>query len=240
MPMPFLTKRIHGTINSQNTKKSSLFARFMHRYMRVKANESFEHIKPYLKKSDKILDVGLGSGTLSCFLKNKNYNITGVDVVNLSLYSDIQPKLYNGKKLPYKDNEFDVALLISVLHHCGTNYENQKVLTEAMRVAKKVIFIEDSFRNELERKVVSITDQVANWEFWKHQYLTNEEWFQFIHKMGWHTVFAKQYDQFAFHMFYTHYCMYVIEKTNQQKTTAQSKSKKSSQPKKIGKKTTKK
>lgn len=213
MPMPFLTKKIHGSINSKKTEDASSFAQFMHRYMRIKSNESFDHIQPYIKKSDKILDVGLGSGTLSSFLKEKKYNVTGVDVVNLSLYSDIQPKLYNGKKLPYKDNEFDVALLISVLHHCGTNYENKRVLKEAMRVAKRVIFIEDSYRNELERKVVSAIDQIANWEFWRHQYLTNEEWFSFINKQKWHTVFAKQYDQFAFNMFYTHYCMYVVEKT---------------------------
>lgn len=212
MPMSFITKNISGKISSASPQKSSLLAQCVHHYMQIKAAESYQHIAPFIKKSNKILDVGLGAGTLAAHLTQKGFNVSGVDVVNLSLYKDIQPKIYNGKKLPYKKNEFDVALLISVLHHCGTNGENKKVLSEAMRVAKRVIVIEDSYRNELERRIVSATDQVANWEFWKHQYLTNEEWFEFIAKKRWHTIFAKQYDQFAFGMFYTHYCMYVLEK----------------------------
>lgn len=212
MPNSHISKIINGSVDSKKPGSAPLLSQFFHNYMQVKAKESFDHIQPYLKKSDKILDLGLGAGALAAHLKINKYKVEGVDVVNLSMYKDIQPTLYNGKKLPYKKDQFDVALLISVLHHCGTNGENKKVLAEAMRVAKRVIVIEDSYRNELERMIVSATDQVANWEFWRHEYLTNEEWFAFISKMKWRTVFAKQYDQFAFGMFYTHYCMYVLEK----------------------------
>ena len=212
MPIPFITKYILGKINSKRPYETSLLASLVHNYMEKKASESFDQIKPFIKKSNNILDIGLGSASFASFLKNKKYKVSGVDVVNLSLYKDIQPKIYKGKKLPYKDNEFDVALLISVLHHCGKGKENLKVLTEAMRVAKRVILIEDSYRNKLERFIVSIMDQLANWEFWRHPYLTNEEWFSFINKKGWHTVFAKQYTQMAFGMIYTRYCMYVLEK----------------------------
>jgi ubiquinone/menaquinone biosynthesis C-methylase UbiE len=212
MPISLLTKSLYGKINSKKPQNASFYGQFAHKYMSEKAQESYEHIGPFLKKSDKILDVGLGAGTLASLLKNKGYKISGVDIVNLSLYSDIQPDLYNGKKLPYKDNQFDVALVISVLHHCGPNNENKKILTEAMRVAKKVILIEDSYRSELERKIVSAIDQIANWEFWRHRYLTNQEWFSFIHKQKWHTVFAKQYSQMAFKILYTHYCMFVLQK----------------------------
>jgi ubiquinone/menaquinone biosynthesis C-methylase UbiE len=212
MPISVFTKHLYGKINSKKPQNSSLYAQFVHNYMTKKAQESYEHVLPYIKKTDKFLDVGLGAGTFASLLKNKGYNITGVDVVNLSLYKDIQPDLYDGKKLPYKNNQFDVALVISVLHHCGLKDENKKVLAEAMRVSKKVILIEDTYRNELERKIVSAIDQIANWEFWKHNYLTNKEWFTFIHKMKWHTVFAKQYSQFAFGILYTHYCMFVLQK----------------------------
>lgn len=212
MPIPFITRHIHGKIDSKRPHNNSLLASFVHLNMMRKAGESFEHVKPFIKKSDKILDVGLGSGAFASFLKNHKYNVTGVDVVNLSLYKDIQPEIYNGKKLPYKDNQFDVALLVSVLHHCGKNKQNLKVLEETMRVSKRVIVIEDSYRNEPERKFVSAMDQLANWEFWRHPYLTNEEWFKFIDKKKWRTVFAKEYSQLAFGAIYTHYCMYVLEK----------------------------
>lgn len=49
--------------------------------------------------------------------------------------------------------------------------------------------------------------------FWKHPYLTNEEWFSFINKNKWHTIFAKQYTQMAFGLLYTRYCIYVLEKS---------------------------
>ncbi|MCB9813299.1 MAG: methyltransferase domain-containing protein [Pseudomonadales bacterium] len=214
MPISILTNSAHGKIVSNKIHKSSIFEHIIHKCMMKKASESYNHVKDFIKKSDKILDVGLGSGTFSSYLKNKNYKMFSVDVVNMSLYKDIQPTIYNGKKLPYKDDEFDIALLISVLHHCGKNKQNLEVLKETMRVSKRVIIIEDSFRNELERKVVSAMDQFANWEFWKHPYLTNNQWFKFINRNHWHTVFAKQYSQLAFGVFYTHYCMYVLEKHN--------------------------
>ncbi|MDH5533716.1 MAG: class I SAM-dependent methyltransferase [Candidatus Pacebacteria bacterium] len=212
MPISFITKSSRGKIDSKQPHKSSLFARFLHTVMTLKAKESYDHIKPFIKKSDRILDVGLGAGTLASYLKNKRYNVSSVDVVNLSLYKDVQPTIYNGKKLPYKDNEFDVALIISVLHHCGRKKENFTVLKEAMRVSKKVVLIEDSYRNEFERKIVSAVDQVANWEFWRHKYLTNREWFAFINKNNWRAKFAKQYTQTAFGIMYTHYCLFVLEK----------------------------
>jgi ubiquinone/menaquinone biosynthesis C-methylase UbiE len=212
MPISLVTRTLYGKINSKKPQNSSSYGQFVHNYMSKKAHESYDHIKPFIKKTDKILDIGLGAGTFASFLKRRGYKISGVDVVNLSLYSDIQPDLYNGKKLPYKNNQFDVALLISVLHHCGPKNENKRVLAEAMRVSKKVILIEDSYRNELERKIVSAIDQIANWEFWRHKYLTNREWFSLIHKMKWHTVFSKQYSQFAFGILYTHYCMFVLQK----------------------------
>lgn len=140
------------------------------------------------------------------------YNASGVDVVNLSFYKDIQPVIYNGKKLPFKNNEFDVVTIIGVLHHCGLKDENKKVLAEAMRVSKRVILIDDSYRNRLERRIISNNDQFSNGEYWEHVYLKNNEWFDFFYKMKWRVVFAKQYSQFAFRVLYTRYVMYVLEK----------------------------
>lgn len=212
MPNQLFTKPLVGKLNSKNISKASLYGQLAHFLMSIKANESFNHISPYIKKSDKILDMGLGAGTFASLLKSKGYKVAGVDVVNLSLYEDIQPVIYDGKKLPFKDNQFDVATIVSVLHHCGLKDENKIVLTEAMRVAKKVILIEDSYRNEAERKVVSGIDQFCNGEYWQHVYLTNEEWFDFFKKMDWKVRFAKQYSQFAFKVLYTRYGMYVLEK----------------------------
>jgi ubiquinone/menaquinone biosynthesis C-methylase UbiE len=35
----------------------------------------------------------------------------------MNICPDTKPVLYDGKKMPFKDNVFDAALLITVLHH---------------------------------------------------------------------------------------------------------------------------
>ena len=48
----------------------------------------------------------------------------------------------DGKRIPFKDNEFDTALIAYVLHHCE---EPLKVLKEARRVTKgNIIIFEDT------------------------------------------------------------------------------------------------
>lgn len=69
MPNPIFTKPILGKIDSRDISKASLYGKFVHYVMRVKAQESFDHIKPFIKKSDKILDLGLGTGTFTQYLK---------------------------------------------------------------------------------------------------------------------------------------------------------------------------
>ena len=94
-------------------------------------------IKPLLK-SKKILDVGLGMGTFVKCMIDDGFKVTGIDVDNTSLYNDITPIIYDGKKIPLKDNTFDEATIICVLHHCPNQTQ---VLKEVMRVSKKAIII---------------------------------------------------------------------------------------------------
>jgi len=63
-------------------------------------------IIPYLNQKDKILDIGCGFATISKQLQEKNYQLTGVDIKNISLYDDLQPVVYDGKKLPFNDDSF--------------------------------------------------------------------------------------------------------------------------------------
>ena len=67
----------------------------------------------------KILDVGLGFGVVAELFKKRNFEVTGLDVVNMSMYQDIQPVIYDGLKMPFKNKMFETALLFHVLHHCN-------------------------------------------------------------------------------------------------------------------------
>lgn len=176
-------------------------------YLSVKAGQVVAEIEPYLK--GRVLDVGLGMGTVACELMRQGFKVEGIDVEDVSIYADIKPKVYDGKKLPYRNKSFDTALLISVLHHCGEN--RREVLRETMRVAKQVVMIEDTYRNEIERWWVGVHDQLSNWEFYDHKYLKHEEWKKMVRELGGRVVHSRAYSQLAFGYYYSRYCLLVIE-----------------------------
>ncbi len=207
MPIPFLVNSVKGLYcNTESLPKTS-WTRFVNSFMTVKASRNLNKILPQLS-GNKILDVGLGAGTLSCLLMKKGFDVTGLDVCDLSIYEDLKPTIYNGTLMPYKDNEFDVSLLISVLHHCE---DPTKVISEAKRVAKRTIIIDDTFTNPLEKVVVSVNDMITNGEFYFHKYRRLLEWEEVLKGMGYKVVFSHQWSEFPAFVIYCRYCIVVIE-----------------------------
>lgn len=101
-------------------------------------------IIPYFHKEDRILDICAGSCEIAKILINNGFQVKPIDVVNKSIYKDFSPIIYDGKRLPFKDNSFDVVLLITVLHHTKNPEE---ILREAARVATRIIVMEDLYKN---------------------------------------------------------------------------------------------
>ena len=70
-----------------------------------------------------LLDVGCGIGKYFALLKDDVGSIQGVDVSDSSLtvarqrHPGIPATLYDGRRLPFPDNSFDVAYTVCVLHH---------------------------------------------------------------------------------------------------------------------------
>jgi ubiquinone/menaquinone biosynthesis C-methylase UbiE len=206
MPIMPLIRRL-PKLDSKKIGKGFSLSELSHHWMLTKTEQTREKINRYLQ--GKILDIGLGAGTVAFSLKRDGHDVTSVDVVDLSLYSDIKPLLYDGDKLPFKKKSFDTGLLIGVLHHCGD--QNIHVLEEAMRVCKRVICIEDTYRNDIERAFVSAQDQICNAEFYEHNYLTVPQWRAVFKKRGWKVKALTEYSEVSFGIFYSRYCMFVLE-----------------------------
>lgn len=89
----------------------------------------------------KVLDIGSGVGLVDSFLKGKIKNLYGVDVeegvVEKAKYNnpEVNYSIYNGSKLPFEDNTFDLCFAINVMHHVPPSlWEN--FLQEMRRVLK--------------------------------------------------------------------------------------------------------
>ncbi len=78
------------------------------------------------KNNPNILDFGCGTGNLTLKFLNKGCSVTACDVSKIELdilmrkvinNSNLKLSLLKGKKLPFKDNSFDIVATYSVLHH---------------------------------------------------------------------------------------------------------------------------
>lgn len=112
--------------------------------------EHSSRIFKYATRNSKILDVGCGYGRTAHWFADENY--TGIDFV--SEFVDEAHKRHPNKRflvgniteaLPFKDKEFDIALLISVKRVIAPVVGEKVwgvVEKELKRVAKKVIILE--------------------------------------------------------------------------------------------------
>jgi len=105
-----------------------------------RAEDIIGKIKSFIDGKQKIIDIGCGTCNISEILMAKGHSVFPIDVKNLS-YCEVKPQIFDGKEIPYKTNEFDLALLISVLHHAP---DPQNLVREAKRVAKEIVIIEDA------------------------------------------------------------------------------------------------
>ena len=142
-------------------------------------------ISKQLQNREKILDVGCGDGKIAYLVsKKKNVDIFGVDVlVRDTIYIPVRE--YDGKLLPYEDNEFDSVIFVDVLHHI----ENPLgILNEAKRVAKSKIIIKDHLREGiLAYSTLKFMDWVGNAHYGvnlPYNYLNKDEWEECFSKLG--------------------------------------------------------
>lgn len=96
------------------------------------------YVIKHVDKHQRILDVGSGTGCVTKHLMQSGYDVTPIDVVDMG--TCVKPTLFDGARIPFADNSFDVCICAFVLHHT----ENQlKLIREMSRVARMLIIFED-------------------------------------------------------------------------------------------------
>jgi SAM-dependent methyltransferase len=120
------------------------------------------HLQPHLPPGASILDIGAGSCKLARRLAvRRHLDVTAIDVVDHK-YIDFPLTLYDGTRLPFGDNSFDISLLVFALHHAP---DPRSLLLEATRVTRSALLVvEDSPRNSVERRLWRAWDYSLNHE----------------------------------------------------------------------------
>ena len=139
------------------------------------------HLLPHVTKSDKILDIGTGNGGICHAMREAEMNIQPLDVKDISFFPEVKPLVYDGEKLPFENGSFDVALMITMLHHTP---DPVAIIKEALRVSPKLIIMEDIYTNVFQKHLTFFTDSLVNLEFEGHPHTNRND-------AGWQLLFKE-------------------------------------------------
>lgn len=131
-----------------------------------------------------VLDVGTGNGLVAAFIKKyfPVNRVASIDVVDrLISDGDIDFSVYDGKKIPFPDSQFDSVVLVNVLHHVPVS-DRKNLMAEIVRVCRVggTVLIKDHVeKNVVDRLRLHMMDAIGNIPFsgmvWA-QYLSLEDW----------------------------------------------------------------
>jgi SAM-dependent methyltransferase len=115
-----------------------------------------------------VLDLGAGEGYVAAALEEAERGRSGGPSSPRKLIAaDVAPTfrvgtarlVCRGEALPLRDGAVDTVLLSLVLHHCA---DPDRVLTEALRVGRRVIITESTFEWEWEQRLLEKVDRWVN------------------------------------------------------------------------------
>ncbi len=106
--------------------------------------ESIDRTARQLSKSDRVLEIGCGTGIISLGISGHALSVTGVDIsprmIEMAKAKALSEKItnvdfqtYDGYSLPFGDNSFDRVLLFNLLHIVK---EPDSILKESRRLLK--------------------------------------------------------------------------------------------------------
>jgi ubiquinone/menaquinone biosynthesis C-methylase UbiE len=143
-----------------------------------------DRIAGYLPPNGKILDIGSGNAYIARRLQELQFKIYPTDIKNLREADVGNYVISNGLALPYLEQEFDASLLLMTLHHTP---DPRQVLTEATRVAPRIVVVEDLLdkKNPLHLALMAV-DWMQN-PGWRPQistYHNHREWLELFQQTG--------------------------------------------------------
>ena len=120
--------------------------RFDSRHNSVEYLTTLDYIGRYLRPGDRICEIGAGSGRYSHALARRGHRVDAVELIphNIDLFrqrtepgEDVSIREGTATDLSlFRDGTFDVTLLLGPMYHLFTEEEQQRALSEAVRITK--------------------------------------------------------------------------------------------------------
>jgi SAM-dependent methyltransferase len=151
-------------------------------------------LKDLIPPKAAVLDVGCGDGLIAKSLLElrPDIGVAGIDV-NVRPRTHIPVQKFNGFKIPYKENSFDVVLFVDVLHHVDNPLA---LLNEAKRTTRHLILIKDHMREGvLAIPRLRFMDWVGNYRFGiplPYNFLSREQWYEVFKQLALSVVYCNQ------------------------------------------------
>ena len=174
--MGSMLRTVHRLLRSSRPLR-----RAVHRTSRGRAAEVVGDVAGAILPSDTVIDIGAGTCTVTEALKARGIEVLPVDIMDFSCVDGLRPLLCDGRSLPFQAGSFEVALLVTVLHHVR---DPERVLAEAGRVARRVVVQEDIYEGQIQRYLTYAMDAVTNLELFGHPHSNRDD-------TGWRETFAR-------------------------------------------------
>lgn len=143
------------------------------------------HLAACLPAGARILDVGCGDGKIGRLILSLRPDVTieGIDVLVRPI-TDIPVRAFDGTRIPFDTQCFDVVQFVDVLHH---TVDPLVLLREAMRVGR-LILIKDHYRDGiLAEQTLRLMDWVGNSRHGvglTYNYWSKAEWAVAFERLG--------------------------------------------------------
>lgn len=182
------------------------FKFLVERVIRNRTQKIVNSFDKFIERKEKILDIGGGGGWIAEEIqKRKNNEVTLLDVTDFN-QTNLKLVLYDGEKIPFSDNSFDLVLLIYVLHHTKNPL---KLLEEAERVTKdRIIIFEDTFSSHFDKFFLCFGDILTNFPVLFREKMP----FNFKKVSEWEKIFEDFQLKLIFKNKFSHQALFVLKK----------------------------